>query len=200
MGYEVLMVEDDSLRQIEQSIRTIGKRMGRAPQADAIIAGIEANVHNVRRRVQPFPVRPRADAGGPSANRRGGPGTYLDDLMKIARADNIADAASQQWPRLSLEYIIAMRPEVILDGQMGSDPHSPTQFWDEYPTIPAVRNHRVVGYPEDPTLHPGPRIGTTLEMLARLIHPEACENSAMNAAVANALSAIARERTSLAVA
>jgi hypothetical protein len=31
----------------------------------------------------------------------------------------------------------------------------------------------VVGYQEDPTLHPGPRIVQTLELLARLIHPEA---------------------------
>jgi ABC-type Fe3+-hydroxamate transport system substrate-binding protein len=66
-----------------------------------------------------------------------------------------------------------MRPEVILDGQMGSDPNSPSSFWAKYPTIPAVRDHRVVGYPEDPTLHPGPRIAQTLELLARLIHPEA---------------------------
>jgi hypothetical protein len=56
---------------------------------------------------------------------------------------------------------------------MGSDPGSPSSFWAQYPTIPAVRAHRVVGYPEDPTLHPGPRIVQTLEILARLIHPEA---------------------------
>ena len=36
-----------------------------------------------------------------------------------------------------------------------------------------VRDHRVTGYPEDPTLHPGPRVGATLEMIAKLVHPEA---------------------------
>ncbi len=51
-----------------------------------------------------------------------GPGTFLDDLLKIAGAENIADASAQQWPQLSIEYIVAMRPEVIIDGQMGSDP------------------------------------------------------------------------------
>ena len=102
-----------------------------------------------------------------------GRGTFLDDLLKIARAENIADASSQQWPRLSVEFIISMRPEVILDGQMGSDPSSPGFFWSAYPTIPAVTMHRVSGYPDDPTLHPGPRVGKTLELLARLIHPEA---------------------------
>ncbi len=173
MGYEVLLVEDDSLPQIEQSIKTIGQRIGRAAQADAIIAGIEANVHDVRARVHPFPVRPALMLVGHQPIVAVGPGTFLDDLIKIAGADNIADAVGQQWPQLSIEYIVAMRPAVIIDGQMGTDPQSPTQFWDAYPTIPAVRNHRVVGYPEDPTLHPGPRVGTTLEMIAKLIHPEA---------------------------
>jgi hypothetical protein len=70
-----------------------------------------------------------------------------------------------------------MRPEVILDGQMGSDPGAPARFWDKYPSIPAVRNHRVYGYPGDPVLHAGPRIGTSLEILASLIHPDAFRES-----------------------
>ena len=52
-------------------------------------------------------------------------------------------------------------------------PNRRPYFWAKYPTIPAVGADRVVGYPEDPTLHPGPRIVQTLEILARLIHPEA---------------------------
>jgi iron complex transport system substrate-binding protein len=173
MGYQVLMVEDDSLSEIEQSIKTIGARVGKAREAEAIVAGIEANVNDVRTRVHPFPARRALMLVGHQPIVAVGPGTFLDDLFKLAGADNIADATTQQWPQLSIEYIVAMRPEVILDGQMGSDPASPTRFWAAYPTIPAVINHRVVGYPEDPTLHPGPRVGTTLEMIAKLIHPEA---------------------------
>jgi hypothetical protein len=36
----------------------------------------------------------------------------------------------------------------------------------------------VFGYPQDPTLHPGPRIAQTLTILARLIHPEAFDENA----------------------
>jgi iron complex transport system substrate-binding protein len=177
LGYEILMVEDDSLPQIEQSIRLIGNRVGKLPQANAIIASIEANVNDVRTRVHPFPERRALMLVGHQPIVAVGRGTFLDDLFKIAGAENIADASAQQWPQLSMEFIVAMRPEVIIDGQMGSDPESPTHFWQAYPTIPAVRNHRVVGYPEDPTLHPGPRVGTTLEMIAKLVHPEAWETA-----------------------
>ena len=94
-------------------------------------------------------------------------------LMRIARADNIVDAVGEQWPHLSLEFIIAMRPEVILDGAMGTDAASSSDFWEKYPTIPAVRDRRVYGYAEDPMLHAGPRVGQSLEIIARKIHPEA---------------------------
>jgi iron complex transport system substrate-binding protein len=177
LGYEILMIEDDSLPQIEQSIRLIGNRVGKSQRADAIIAGIEANVNDVRVRVHPFPARRALMLVGHQPIVAVGPGTFLDDLFKIAGAENIADAAAQQWPQLSIEFIVAMRPEVIIDGQMGSDPESPNQFWQAYPTIPAVSNRRVLGYPEDPTLHPGPRVGTTLEIIAKLVHPEAWETS-----------------------
>src|SRR5580704_5871287 len=173
LGYETLMLEDDSLAQIEQSIRTIGKRMGRSLQAEGIVASIEANVSDVRTRVHPYPQRRTLMLVGHQPIVAVGTGTYLDDLLKVAGADNIADAAAQQWPQLSIEYIVAMRPEVIIDGQMGTDPASPSRFWSSYPTIPAVRNNRVVGYPEDPTLHPGPRVGATLETIAKMVHPEA---------------------------
>ena len=52
-----------------------------------------------------------------------GPGTYLDDLLTMARRDQYRRPAPRRtWPHLSIEYIIAMRPEVILDGQMGNGP------------------------------------------------------------------------------
>ena len=70
-----------------------------------------------------------------------------------------------------------MRPEVILDGAMGSDASTPSGFWARYPNVPAVRDHRVYGYPQDPILQPGPRVWQSLEILARRIHPEAFTTS-----------------------
>jgi iron complex transport system substrate-binding protein len=100
-------------------------------------------------------------------------GGYLNELLQMADCVNIAAGLGAQWPRPSLEYIIAAAPDVILDGQMGSDPLTPAGFWSRYPNIPAVRNHRVYGYDQNPVLRPGPRVALTLEILARLTHPEA---------------------------
>ena len=182
LGYQTLMIGDDSLAQIEESIKTIGQRVGKAQQAAAVIASIEANVNDVRARVQPFPLRRTLMLVGHQPIVAVGPGTFLDDLLKIAGAENIADASAQQWPQLSIEYIVAMRPEVIIDGQMGTDPRSPSRYWDAYPTIPAVTNHRVVGISGGPDAASGSARGRDPRTDRETGSSGSMDDRAMNAA------------------
>jgi len=173
MGFRTLMVDDNSIAEIEAGIRTVGDAIGRPRQAQALLDRTHLKIAAIEERLRAVTERRVLMVVGHQPMVAVGTGTYLDELLTMARAKNIAAGAAQAWPRLSIEYIIATRPEVILDGQMGSDPGSPSSFWAKYPTIPAVRANRVLGYPEDTTLHPGPRIVQTLEILARRIHPEA---------------------------
>jgi iron complex transport system substrate-binding protein len=171
LGYHVLVVHDNSLDEIRDSIRQIGAILGRREDAEALLQRINRRIDAVRERLTG--VRPRTVlmVVGHEPMIAVGSGTFLDELIALANAINISDKAGEAWPRLSMEYVIAMRPEVILDGQMGSDPSSPSRFWDAYPMIPAVRDHRVYGYPEDRVLRPGPRIAQSFELIARRIHP-----------------------------
>ena len=178
MGYPTLTVDDSSLDGIEASIASIGARTAEQAAARDLLRGIRAQIEGVRARLRGARSRRVVMLVGHEPMVAVGRGTFLDDLLHLATADNIADVSGQNWPRLSLEYIVAMQPEVILDGAMGTDADTPRGFWARYPEIPAVREHRVFGYPQDPTLHPGPRVGQTLELIARLIHPEAFADTA----------------------
>jgi iron complex transport system substrate-binding protein len=173
MGIATLMVNDGSVEAVEASIESIGAAVGRPRVAEDLVEHIRSRLSAIEARLARVQPRAVLMVVGHQPLVAVGPGTYLDELLKLARARNIADFSRQPWPRLSLEYIVATRPEVVLDGQMGTDPQAPSQFWARFPSIPAVREHRVFGYPDDPTLHPGPRVPQTLELLARLIHPEA---------------------------
>lgn len=179
MGYPVLLVTDDSLEEIDASIEAVGARIGREPEAHRLVAQIRAQIAAVSERLSSVKSERALMLVGHQPIVAVGRGTYLDELLQIAHAENIAAPANEEWPHLSMEYIIAMRPEVILDGSMGNDPTSSSSFWDQYPTIPAVRERRVFGYPESPILHSGPRVGQSLEMIARMIHPEAWRDEAV---------------------
>ncbi len=182
MGYPTMTVDDDSLDGIEQSIALIGARTGAQEAARRLLGAIQAHFEEVHARLARTRPRTVVMLVGHQPMVAVGRGTFLDDLLHLAGGDNIADLSAQNWPRLSIEYIIAMRPAVILDGAMGSDANTPAGFWVRYPTIPAVRDHRVFGYPQDPMLHPGPRVWQSLEILARRIHPEAFAASAAQGA------------------
>jgi iron complex transport system substrate-binding protein len=173
MGIATLMVDDGSVTAIEAGIEKIGNAVGQPHAARELVGQIRSRLSGIEERLARVQPRPVLMVVGHQPLVAVGPGTYLDELLTLARARNIADFSTQSWPRLSLEYIVASRPIVILDGQMGTDPHAPARFWARYRSIPAVREGRVFGYPDDPTLHPGPRVPQTLELLARLIHPEA---------------------------
>jgi iron complex transport system substrate-binding protein len=181
MGIGTLMVDDSSTAAIEQSIVAVGDRVGQSAAGRKLAIALDDHLKAVAKRMKLEPARSVLMVVGHQPMVAVGQPNYLNELLLLAHATNIAALAGQGWPRLSLEYIIATGPEVILDGQMGSDPSTPGSFWGKYPSIPAVKDHRVYGYPEDPTLHPGPRIGITLDRLAHLIHPEAFEGSATEA-------------------
>ncbi len=173
MGYPTLMVKEDSLADIEQSITIIGDRTGHPRRASAIVGGIKAEIADVHKLLSCVLERRVLMLVGHKPMVAVGRGTFLDELLGLAHADNIADGLSGSWPRVSMEYVIAKRPEVILDGEMGNEPSVPSDFWGQFPMIPAVRNNHIYAYPTDPTLTPGPRVADTLMMLVRMIHPEA---------------------------
>ncbi|HVB78667.1 MAG TPA: ABC transporter substrate-binding protein [Candidatus Binataceae bacterium] len=187
MGYPTLTVDDNSLDGIERSITLIGARTGEPEAARRLLGAIQAHIEEVHTRLEGTSPRTVVMLVGHQPMVAVGRGTFLDDLLRLAGGDNIADLARQNWPQLSLEYIIAMRPEVILDGAMGSDANTPAGFWARYPTIPAVRDHRVFGYAQDPMLHPGPRVWQSLRILARRIHPEAFAASAADSSAASSV-------------
>lgn len=182
MGFRTLMLTDSTIGGIERSILQIGDATGRPIEARRLLGRLRRHLSAISERLRNVPTRRVLMVVGHQPMIAVGRGTFLDQLLKLAHADNIADAAGESWPRLSLEYIIASRPEVILDGAMGTVPPVPGDFWSRYRTIPAVRDGRVYGYPSEPTLQPGPRIWQSLEILARLIHPRSFSDAAGNRA------------------
>jgi iron complex transport system substrate-binding protein len=98
-----------------------------------------------------------------------GGGTFIDDIMKQAGAENIAGRSRAAYPQYSLETLINERPEYIITTTeimnvrgITADPR-----WRQ---LNAVRDGKVLVMDADVLSRPGPRVIDSVEQIARFIY------------------------------
>jgi iron complex transport system substrate-binding protein len=174
-GLRVVIVQVDTLEQIEAAMRTIAHEAGRDAQGETLLAELQQRMAAVRTRLEGAPPRRVLMVVGQNPLIAVGNGIFLNELITQAHGVNIAADTNQQWPRFSLEVAVAKQPDVIIDGSMGSEEKDEAQLlgvWQNFPELPAVRNGRLYGRRSYTLLRPGPRLAEGFEEIARLIHPE----------------------------
>jgi cobalamin transport system substrate-binding protein len=176
LGMKVLLVDPQTVAEIEESFVTIGRELDHEAEARALVSRVERRMASVRARVAGAPARKVLMVVGQTPLIAAGAHTFQDELIRMAGGINVAAAAGGTWPHLSLEFAIAAAPEVIIDTTMGNEERAGAaaalRFWKAFPSLPAVRDGRIYGYKAYQLLRPGPRIGEALSLIARFIHPE----------------------------
>jgi len=94
-----------------------------------------------------------------------GEGTFMDELVRLAGGRNAAARFSGRYPRLSVEELVAARPDVIFVAGMAGVERFPPEItrWKE---VPAFRDGAVVTLDGDLVTRPGPRLVTALERIS----------------------------------
>lgn len=176
LGTEVLIVDPTSLKEIDESFVSIARALGREQAGRQLAATVDREIDTVRTHLSGAPRRKVLMVVGQTPLIATGAGTVQDELITLAQGINLGARGGQGWPHLSIEFAIAAAPEVIIDSTMGNEERTGAaaaqDFWRAFPTIPAVRDGRVVGFQAYELLRPGPRIGQAFAMIARFIHPE----------------------------
>ncbi len=173
LGLRVVVVDPEGVAETLAAIRFVAEVVGVPGAGERLVEGIERRMAAVTARLEHVPRRTVLMLVARTPFIAVGPGTYQDELIHLAGGANLTEGTGERWPNVSLEFVIAQAPEVIIDASMGSerDPKG-DEFWQTFSTIPAVRHKRVHGYTAYQLLRPGPRIAETLETIARFIHPE----------------------------
>jgi iron complex transport system substrate-binding protein len=102
----------------------------------------------------------------------------MDELVRLAGGRNVAARFSGRYPRLSVEGLVAARPDVIFVAGMSGVERFPPEVtrWKE---VPAFRDGAVITLDGDLVTRPGPRLVSALERVSaalagwRAIRPEA---------------------------
>jgi iron complex transport system substrate-binding protein len=164
LGVDILIVANESLADVERSFHTMAERCGVAAAGDRLAA-------EWRQGLAPSPLPgppPRVMLSvGRQAGRLGdltvaGKGTFFDELLERLGARNAFADAPGLYPQISLEEIVARRPDVIFE--LHAYPATPEvaaslrNDWRALGDLPAVREGRIEVLAGDYVVIPGPRL------------------------------------------
>jgi iron complex transport system substrate-binding protein len=172
---KVFFVNPRSVRQVIDTILTLGRLCGALGNAQVLAGELTKRVdHVVERtgsRAKPLVFLQIQIQPIMTVNKN----TVHNDLIRLAGGRNMAAEEPVTYPRISIEEVIQKKPEVILISsmEMGGRFEKARQDWLKWTSIPAVQNKRVYLIDSDLIDRPSPRMIDGLEMMARYIHPEA---------------------------
>jgi ABC-type Fe3+-hydroxamate transport system substrate-binding protein len=175
LGIEVVELDTSTFAGTLESIATVGRLVDREAAATGLVAAIRARVDAVARRSSGLPARRVLAVVGRDPLYVAGPGSHFDELIRLVGAENVAADAGSPYALVSLETVLARRPEVILDcsdNRPGAPRGAVAGDWARWPFLPAVARNQV--YQVDPTriAIPGPRLAEMAELVGRLVRPE----------------------------
>jgi iron complex transport system substrate-binding protein len=174
-GVPVLIFSPSSLEGVYASIDTIGKATGATARATALVASIKAQVQAVADTAAKTGASPRVVYALDTTLWTAGPGSFVDDLIRLAHGINVAaenaGPATSAYFQLAAEQLAALNPDVILLPNTAFK--SATEFTSDprFAGLNAVKDGRVMVIDDVVVTRPGPRIAEGLKVLAAAIHP-----------------------------
>ena len=167
LGVEVIELTAHTLDQILESMQTLGDRIGRSQAARERVAAIRSTWIDVAREASQRPRRSAVLIVQRDPLYLVGGGSYLNAMLDAAGLDNAAVEYSEAYPRVSLEWLIAAEPQVIIDSS--EDPVPAIEHWSRWASIPAVAAGRVVAIPQGLVTLPGPYLDRSLRTMVAAI-------------------------------
>jgi iron complex transport system substrate-binding protein len=171
LGLRAEEFDVDTVQGVLAATVRIGALSGHAEPAARIRADIEAELASIRKSMAGQPRRRALFLVGRSPGTLqgmvgAGPGTFIEELMLLAGGENVLSAAPIQYPRVSLEQVLAADPDFILDmgdfahasGKPGQPEAEIVALWARYPQLRAVRLKQVRVIDSETLIRPGPRM------------------------------------------
>lgn len=183
MGIEILNVDHRSLDGLLDSYDKIGRRLGGEPAEQATICrqklrgtldGLAAEAAKLST-VKALVCVDRSRETGRIQNLFiAGNSPFYNEVLRLAGATNAAASIDLPYASLSVEGVIDLAPDVILDLQTGGNVDTKRALKDWNPlagSVPAVKHGHVFVITDDYATIPGPRVALLVEKLMRTFAP-----------------------------
>jgi iron complex transport system substrate-binding protein len=180
LGIRTAEVEQGSLTQVYSSIRSIGDAIGRSRQAEELVGRLRSGIavsaarHDSGARPSVLLIVGR-DHDQLTGLVAAGDKTYLGELLAAAGGRNLMNG---QYPHISLETVIRLDPDVLIDASgMGDEPNDTPeqrrrtiQPWVVRRELKAAREGRVSAALSETLVVPGPRVLEAVRILSDCLY------------------------------
>jgi iron complex transport system substrate-binding protein len=183
LGIKTALVDPGSLPSVFATIRQIGAAAGVPDRATQLVGDVTGALDRVKTAVAGKPNKKVLIIVGRRTGTLSdivavGPGSYLQDIAAIAGGENVLASASVQYPRISMETVIRLQPDVIIDiGEMGESPadsdrrrRQTESLWAKETLVAAVSAGGLHAINDDAFVVPGPRVVDAARAMASWFH------------------------------
>ena len=171
LGLTVFGIKTTDLDDLLNDIEMIGKITDRETEADALASEMATSIQGVTSQTEGLEQRPRVFyIVGTGPLWTAGSDTFIDELIQKSGGVNIC-ANITGYSEVSLEYIVACNPEVIITSSWPGVCEWATNSTELQATA-AVQSGSVYACDDNLVQRPGPRIVEGLEWFAYFVHPE----------------------------
>lgn len=169
-GVRVEVVPAETLEETYRAIEIVADICGEPQRGRALVRSLRERIAVVAARARSSPPVRVLFCVELDPIVAAGRGTLPGELLELAGGENVVREG--RYPRLGIEGVIALAPEVILQAPMdeGGGPGRAAEFWRRWPSVPAVATGRIHVVDPDLVLRPGPRVADGVEALAELLH------------------------------
>jgi iron complex transport system substrate-binding protein len=183
LGIATLPLNNTGLEDTMVTIRQTGKALGVSNKATALETSLRGQLKTLQQQTAGKPPKTILFVVGRTPGRLDGliavgKGSFLNELMVIAGGSNVLADSPVTYPRISLEAVIRLDPDVIVDmGDMAettgvTEQHkqSVVALWAQNKGLKAVRRKRVFAIAADIFVVPGPRLVEAAQSFHAMMH------------------------------
>jgi len=163
-----------TMEDVIKDLRLAGSLTGHSLEAESLVAGLQARINAVTNKTLAAGVEKVRTYVEYYPLWTYGPGSFGNDVIRLAGGANIASNASNEYPELTTEFIIAQDPQVIVYTTGPMTTTTAADFADRsgWSNTFAVSHDKIYSIDDNLMSRYGPRVVDGLEQLAEIIHPE----------------------------
>jgi iron complex transport system substrate-binding protein len=175
LGVRVVALDTSTYEGVFESLERVGRLFARSERATAIAGTMREALNAIELRARDAPARRVLFVVGRDPLYVAGPGSHIDEMIRLVGGSNVAHDALSPYQQVSLEAMLERLPEVIVDtsdNRPGAPVGRRPGDWERWAFVPAVRDDRVYHVAPGRLVIPGLRLAEMSLLMGEIIQPE----------------------------